>query len=127
MAENIFYRRAETKDIKTVYAVFYRSLYDYLFQVALVDEDSARNPPIESGWTRHSAWLQHLWTTAAENWVAEHPEKGIVGWAMSVARDDHLELTHCFVEPNIQAKGIGGNLLRRAFPDGIAHHKAIIA
>lgn len=127
MAQTILFRRAKAEDMKQAYAVFYRSLYDYLFRIALVDEETARNPPISTGWQRHATWLEHLWNSAAENWVAEVPDTGIVGWAMSVARDDHLELTHCFVEPSIQAKGVGGKLLQRAFPDGIARHKAIIA
>jgi GNAT superfamily N-acetyltransferase len=126
MTETVSYRRAETRDIRSVYELFYRSLYDYLFRIAMVDESSAKNPPISSGWNRHSAWFNHLWASAAENWIAED-ERGIVGWAMSIVRDRHLELTHCFVEPGLQAKGIGGNLVRYAFPDNLASHKAIIA
>jgi GNAT superfamily N-acetyltransferase len=126
MAQSVSYRRAETGDIKSVYEVFYRSLYDYLFRIAMIEEETAKNPPISSGWQRHAAWFNHLWTSAAENWIAEE-ERGIVGWAMSIIRDDHLELTHCFVEPGLQARGIGKNLVRCAFPDDLARHKAIIA
>ena len=126
MAQSISYRRAETGDIRSVYEVFYRSLYDYLFRIALIEEETAKNPPISSGWQRHAAWFDHLWTSAAENWIAEE-ERGIVGWAMSIVRDDHLELTHCFVEPGLQTKGIGRNLVRYAFPDDLVRHKAIIA
>jgi hypothetical protein len=127
MTQDIFCRRAEKGDIRSVHAVFYRSLYDYLFRIAMVDEETAKNPPIASGWQRHSAWFEHLWNSAAENWVAEDGDRRVVGWAMSVERDDHLELTHCFVEPEIQAKGIGRDLVKRAFPDGLARHKTILA
>jgi GNAT superfamily N-acetyltransferase len=127
MTHNIFFRRAKKGDIQAVHALFYRSLYDYLFRIAMVDKETANNPPIASGWQKHSAWFEHLWKSAAENWVAEDGNKRVVGWAMSVERNDHLELTHFFVEPGIQAKGIGGELIKRAFPDNLAHHKAIIA
>ena len=127
MILNVLCRRAEQKDIRSAHAVFYRSLYDYLFRIAMVDEKAAKDPPIASGWQRHSAWFDHLWNSAAENWVAEDGDRRVVGWAMSVERDDHLELTHCFVEPGIQAKGIGRDLVKRAFPDGRALHKTILA
>jgi predicted GNAT family acetyltransferase len=127
MSRHISYRRAETRDIRAVHAVFYRSLYDYLFRIGMVDEQTAKDPPIASGWRRLSVWFEHLWNSAAENWVAEDEERGVVGWAMSVKRDDHLELTHCFVEPGIQARGIGRDLVNRAFPDGLASEKTIIA
>lgn len=127
MTHDIFYRRAEKGDIKSAHALFYRSFYDYLFRIAMVDEETAKNPPIASGWQLHSTWFEHLCNSAAENWVAEDRDRRVVGWAMSVERDDHVELTHFFVEPGIQAKGIGGELIKRAFPDSLARHKAIIA
>lgn len=124
MTQDIFCRRAEKGDIRSAQTVFYRSLYDYLFRIAMVDEETAKNPPIASGW---QAWIEHLWNSAAENWVAVDEDRRVVGWAMSVERDDHLELTHFFVEPGIQAKGVGRELIKRAFPEGRARHKAIIA
>jgi ribosomal protein S18 acetylase RimI-like enzyme len=46
---------------------------------------------------------------------------------MSVERDGVLELTHFFVEPGTQARGIGRELLARAFPPGRGRHRVIIA
>ena len=105
-------------DIRPAYAVFRRSLFDYLFRQSLMDETTAKDPPIESDWRRQSAWIEHLWASAAENWVAQDAAGCIVGWAMSVERDSHLELTHFFVDPGVQAKGIGRSLIQRAFPHG---------
>src|SRR5687768_10552037 len=127
MSDEIIYRPARPDDIRPAYAVFRRSLYRYLFQQAMIDETTAMDPSIESDWRRNSVWIEHLWSTAAEIWVADDAASRIVGWAMSIERDRHLELTHLFVEPSVQAKGIGRNLLQRAFPNGRARHKVIIA
>ncbi|HSO30133.1 MAG TPA: GNAT family N-acetyltransferase [Candidatus Sulfomarinibacteraceae bacterium] len=127
MTNTIVYRRAEPADLRPAYAVFRRSLYDYLFRQALVDEATAKDPPIETGWARQGAWIEHLWATSAENWVAVDGAGTVIGWAMSVERDSHLELTHFFVEPGVQARGIGRGLIERAFPNGRARHKSIIA
>lgn len=123
----VTYRRATDEDIRPAYAVFRRSLFDYLFRQALVDDATAKDPPIESGWTRQSLWIEHLWASAAENWVATDGDGTVVGWAMSTERDGVRELTHFFVEPGIQARGVGRALLERAFPVGSGRHRVIVA
>src|SRR5262245_51109683 len=127
MKTDIIYRPATTDDIGPAYAVFRRSIFDYLFRLGMVDEATAKDPPIEASWKRQSAWIEHFWRSAAENWIAVDATGSVVGWAMSVERDGHLELTHFFVEPRVQAKGIGQGLIKRAFLDGRARHKSIIA
>ena|SRR5687767_6497811 len=127
MSGEIIYRPATTDDIRPAYAVFSRSLHQYLFQQGLIDEITAKDPPIDGNWKLHSIWIEHLWGSAAENWVAQDTAGRILGWAMSIERDGHLELTHLFVEPGVQAKGIGRGLLKRAFVDGRARHKVIVA
>jgi GNAT superfamily N-acetyltransferase len=127
MADEILYRPATADDIRPAYAVFRRSLYRYLFQQGLIDETTAKNPAIEADWRRQSTWIEHLWGSAAENWVAQDAAGCVVGWAMSVERDSHLELTHFFVEPTVQAKGIGQGLIKRAFATDRGRHKSILA
>ena len=46
---------------------------------------------------------------------------------MSIERDGHLELTHFFVEPGVQGKGLGRALFEKAFPSDRAGHRAINA
>ena len=123
----VSYRRATPSDVRPAYEVFRRSLFDYLFRQALVDEATAKDPPIESGWARQAAWIEHLWATSAENWVAIDEAGRVIGWAMSTERDGVLELTHFFVEPGIQARGVGRALLERAFPVGSGRHRIIVA
>lgn len=127
MTNAISLRTARDTDLPAAYALFRRSIYDYLFRVGFVDEAAAKNPPVESSWKRQGAWMNHLWGTAAENWVAEDAAGGLVGWAMSVIRDGHLELAMFFVAPDVQSRGIGRELLARAFPDGRAREKSIVA
>ena len=102
-------------------------LYASTCRQAVIDETAAKDPPIEADWKRHSVWIEHLWGSAAEIWIAEDAAGRIFGWAMSIERDGHLELTHLFVEPGVQGRGIGRGLLQRAFPEGRARHKVIVA
>lgn len=112
----ITYRPLVGADIPAAYAVFRRSLFDYLLRIGMVDAATAADPPIESAWQSQGPWVEHLSRTAAENWVAEDGAGRVIGWAMSVERDGVLELTHLFVEPGVQAGGVGRALLDRAFP-----------
>lgn len=108
-------RPARPEDIPAAYAVFRRSLYDYLRRIGLATAEEAADPPIGPAWKRQSEWVGHLWETAAENWVATDPDGRIVGWALSIERSGHLELAFFFVDPGCMAKRIGGRLLERAF------------
>lgn len=127
MNKAITVRPATISDMRPAYAVFRRSIYDYLLRIALIDAETAAKASVDEAWRRQAPWIGHLWNSAAENWVAENDDGVIVGWAMSVERDDHLELTHFFVEPGIQSKGIGKHLIARAFPEGRGAHKSISA
>lgn len=120
-------RQAIAEDLPAAYAMFRRSIYDYLFRMGLVDAAAAKDPPIAEAWKRQSAWVEHLWTTSAENWVALDTEDHLIGWAMSIERDGHLELTHFFVEPGIQSKGLGRALIEKAFPAGRGRNRTINA
>ncbi len=71
--------------------------------------------------------MEHLAATAAEDWVAEAPDGGIIGWAQSIERDGLLELTFFFVDPAVRARGIGRGLLERAFPLGRGTSRVIAA
>jgi GNAT superfamily N-acetyltransferase len=123
----VAFRPFASRDLAAAYAVFRRSLFDYLFRIGMVDAATAAEPPIESSWPGQGPWIEHLTATAAENWVAVDAEDRVIGWALSTERDGVLELTHFFVEPGAQAAGIGRGLLERAFPPGRGRHRVIIA
>ncbi len=120
-------RRANVEDLSGAYAVFRRSILDYLFRIGLVDEGAAKNPPLAESWQRQASWIKHLWNTCAENWVAADPEGQIIGWALSIERDGHLELSALFVDPTLQSKGLGHALITKAFPSDRGEHRTINA
>lgn len=126
-SRGVTYRPLIDVDTPAAFAVFRRSLFDYLFRIGMVDAATAADPPIESAWASQGAWIEHLSRTASENWVAQDSDGKVIGWAMSVERDGVLELTHFFVEPGTQTKGIGRELLARAFPLGRGRHRVILA
>ena len=65
---------------------------------------------------------------AAEWWVAEAPDGGeLIGYARSIERGGLFELTELFVRPGLQSKGIGRQLLERAFPLDRGDVRSIIA
>lgn len=69
----------------------------------------------------------HLEQTANEDWVAENDHGNLVGWARSIERDSHLQLTHFFVDSDAQGGGVGRALLDRAFPLNRGDQRSVIA
>ncbi len=120
-------RRAETGDMRAAFAVFRRSLMPYLHRLGAVDFPEVSETQLDEAWVSRAAWIEHLWRTSAENWVAEDSDGGLVGWAMSAERGENLELCMFFVAPSMQSKGVGRALLERAFPLGRGAHRSIIA
>jgi GNAT superfamily N-acetyltransferase len=129
MAEpgSVTYRRATDGDVRAAFDVFRHSLIEYLHRLRIVDSPVATEAMNEGAWAIRRPWIEHLWRTSAENWVAEDPDGHIVGWAMSVERSGHLELTHFFVVPGAQSKGVGRGLLELAFPADGGRHRTILA
>jgi GNAT superfamily N-acetyltransferase len=121
-------RPAVEADMLDAFAVFRRSLWPMLFRLGSVPSPHISDAELAESWIPRRAWIEHLWRTAAENWVAVSDADGaVVGWAMSVQRGSLLELTHFFVLPGAQSRGVGRALLERAFPVGRGPHRAIIA
>jgi GNAT superfamily N-acetyltransferase len=127
MSPDFILRPAVIDDIAPAYAMFRRSIYGYLFRLGMVDEATAKDPPIAEAWRRQREWIEHLWRTSSENWVAVDQAGDLIGWAMSIERDGHLELTHFFVEPGRQGAGVGRALVEKAFPPGRGRHRTINA
>ena len=123
--------------MRAAFAVFRRSLIPYLYRLGIVASPEVTDAHVDEAWAPRAAWIEHLWGTAAENWVAvevgDESDGGtavgnrVVGWAMSVQRGDNVELCMFFVAPDAQSKGVGGALLERAFPPGHGGHRSIIA
>ena len=116
-------RRASPGDIEACHGVMYASVTDF----------GRRNgtplPGTETEWWTGDEPLQRLLAThAVEWWVAEDAEsRQVVGYARSVERGGLLELTEFFVLPTTQSRGIGRQLIERAFPLGRGDIRSIIA
>ena len=127
MSDDRHFRPAHRDDMRDAFAVFRRSLYDYLFRTGQVTAEEAADPPIESVWIRQASWIEHLWDTAAENWVATDDAGRVVGWALSVLRATHLELAFFFVDPGDRTRGTGRRLLEHAFEHRPETSRSIVA
>lgn len=81
---------------------------------------------LEQLWERRKSLFEHLAQTAEHFWVAEINGE-ISGYARSIMRDRHRELTELFILPGVQSRGIGSELFKRAFPIDGTEHRSIIA
>jgi hypothetical protein len=79
-----------------------------------------------ASWAKWQPLFDHLARTSDHAWLAEDAGK-VVGYARSIDRDGVRELTEFFVLPDWQARGVGRELLERAFPSDGARHRSIIA
>lgn len=120
-------RRAEPADMRAAFAIFRRSIMEYVKRLGIVESAEVTDATVEADWAQRGPWVEHLWRTAAENWLAIDVDGRPIGWAMSNERDGHLELAFFFVEPGVQSKGMGRALLERAFPVGLGRRRAIVA
>jgi GNAT superfamily N-acetyltransferase len=82
---------------------------------------------LETQWPRWRPFFDHLARTAAEFWVAEGADGEAIGYARSIDRGGAFELTEFFVRPGVQSRGVGRDLLARAFPRGRGDLRVIIA
>ena len=114
-------------DKRAAFLVFRRSIMDYVHRRGIVESPFFTEAALEESYSVRAGWIEHLWRTAAENWLALDADDRPIGWAMSVERGGLLELSHFFVDPDTQSKGTGRALLERAFPVGRGRHRAIVA
>ncbi len=120
---DLTFRRLEPGDTWTAYAIFRRSLADLLVRQGQswpwVEQD-------ETEWLKWRPLFEHLEATADEAWGAELDGQ-LVGYARSIRRADTRELTEFFTLPEAQGRGVGRELISRAFPDTDVQHRSILA
>jgi GNAT superfamily N-acetyltransferase len=121
----IHYRKFEPDDRMPVYRLFRESVWDYMLRHGISTPDEEND--VDEYFHRQKDLYVHLEETACEDWVAEDDSGKLLGWARSIERDNHLQLTHFFVAPDAQDGGIGKGLLERAFPLGRGRQRSIIA
>lgn len=126
-AQTVTYRPGKPADTGAIFKVFTEAMFNLHYRNGQRPED---NPPTQQEltdvWGSLGSLFKHLEQTGDYFWVAERSCQ-IVGYARSTLRDGLLELTELFVSPNVQAKGVGRQLLARAFPHKDAEQRLIIA
>lgn len=120
------FRRGEAADSFAVFTIFQQALVDLRRRLGFSDEEPPDAETLAQRWPGQRDLYAFLAETAAGFWVAEQ-DGNIVGYARATVCDGVQELTEFFVRPGAQSAGIGRELLRRAFPEGQAQHRVIIA
>jgi GNAT superfamily N-acetyltransferase len=120
-------REGTPADVRPAFAVFRRALWDYFRRAGYLGPDDPVEPDVEASWSRQGPFIEHLARTAAQFWVAETDDGTVAGIARSTERAGLVELTEFFVDPTLQARGVGRSLLDRAFPLGWGTHRSVIA
>lgn len=108
-------RPGKASDTRAVYEVFRHAIAVVYHQFRITD--TVETPTLESleqEWQLWGGLYEHLARTAEQFWVAESGGR-LVGYARSIRRDGMQELTELFIHPQAQSKGLGRELLQRAF------------
>lgn len=119
-------RPATRADSTACFAVFRRSLRDFMRRIGLLPA-GAGDPDPAALWPAYEGLFEHLAATCAQWWLAEDGDGRALGYARSTQRAGILELTEFFVTPDARVAGVGRSLLERAFAPGLGTHRTIIA
>jgi GNAT superfamily N-acetyltransferase len=119
----ITYRPGTAADSRIVFGIFEAALDDLGHRMQAPANSTAGDP---DAWARRRPLFEHLARTADQLWLAEDDGRPI-GYARSLVRDGVRELTELFVLPDLQSKGVGRELLERAFPAEATRHRCLLA
>ena len=114
-------RRLTADDSWEAYAIFRRAIADLLTRQG---QSWPWEEQDETEWLKWRPLYEHLEATADEAWGAELDGQ-LVGYARSIRRADSRELTEFFTLPEAQGKGVGRQLLIRAFPADVSHRSIL--
>jgi GNAT superfamily N-acetyltransferase len=123
MDTSIVFRRGTRDDSRACHQILYEAVTDY---------EREHGTPLEGAepawWSVQEPFYGYLAADAAEWWVAQDGEAGpLLGYARTIDSGGLRELTEFFVRPRHQAKGLGRELITRAFPAGRGSTRCIIA
>ncbi len=122
---SIIYRKFEPRDRMPAYRLFRDTVWDFMLHQGMVEANDSYD--LDEYFRQQQGLYVHLEENASEDWVAEDESQELIGWARSIERDNHLELTHFFVATKTQGCGVGHALLDHAFPVGRGQQRSIIA
>jgi hypothetical protein len=94
---DVRFRRGTVDDNRRCGAVLAEAVNDLGRRNGSIDDVSMLR--LDDQWDRWQSIFDHLARTAAEFWVAESDDHGVVGYARSTDRAGLFELTEFFVRP----------------------------
>ena len=122
---SITYCKATPADDYTTFTICRRALEDFSQRMGVQAITGANDPATQSRlWEIRRPFWEHLSNTSDNYWIAEKDGEAI-GYARSILRGNHRELTEFFVAPEAQSAGVGRELLQRAFPNDVPHRSII--
>jgi len=122
----ITYRKASSDDNTATFNVFLKSIVDYSERSGVEGITGGHSPEkVNHLWERRRLLWEHLTDTCDQYWLAEDEYGEVIGYARSIVRGDHRELTEFFVLPGRQSAGVGRELIARAFPKDMPHRSII--
>jgi GNAT superfamily N-acetyltransferase len=99
---------------------------DYSQRAGVTGVTGGQDPEkIKTLWEHRRPLWEHLSETCDQYWLAENENGEVIGYARSIVRGDHRELTEFFVAPGNQSAGVGKELIARAFPQDTPHRSII--
>jgi len=119
----ITYRPGSLADSRDVFEIFEAAIDDLGHRMQAPANSTAGDA---EAWERRRPLFEHLARTADQLWLAEDDGRPI-GYARSILRERVRELTELFVLPGLQSRGVGRELVERAFPAEGAERRCLIA
>ena len=121
------YRAGTVADSHAAFDVFLEAILDLSQRHGLglrLETDTPEK--LEELWIGRKSLFEHMANHAESFWVAEEDGR-VVGYARTFMRSGLRELTEFFVRPSVQARGVGRELLGRAFRAEGASRRVIMA
>ncbi len=123
---SVTYRQATNEDNFTTFTIFRRAIEDFGQNAGVMAVTGGHDPEkMNRLWERRRRLWEHLSHSSDQYWLAEKDDGEAIGYARSILRGNHRELTEFFVVPGNQSAGIGKELILRAFPHDTLHRSLI--
>ena len=119
--QTIAIRRGTATDARECHQLLYEALQDFE-----IGAGAGLDGTEDDWWALLGPFHEMLATSATEWWVAETGDT-LQGFARSIESDGFLELTEFFVRPGAQGRGLGRELLDRAFSPADGTTRFLIA
>jgi GNAT superfamily N-acetyltransferase len=127
LTPQVTYREGTLADSRAAFDVFLEAILDLAHRHGLgVHIETDTPEKIEKLWNERRGLFEHMANHAESFWIAEEDGRP-VGYARTFMRSGLRELTEFFVRPSVQARGVGRELLARAFPAEGAARRVIMA